>query len=141
MRATERPTRLRSVRDAAALTAAEPPFHSRNLDDLRVCRSATLVVFSRLTWRIIQAAENVFIRVPVRRRSMTFRAVLTVSIALLVVALASERPIAQEPGRGGGRGRVQLPEGAGKDLVQMTCTKCHALQMISGYWGGTRDEW
>jgi|SoiMethySBSTD1v2_1073268.scaffolds.fasta_scaffold00599_35 virginiamycin B lyase len=73
---------------------------------------------------------------------MTFRAFLAISIALLMMTLASERPIAQEPGRGGGRGQqVNLPDGAGKELVQMTCTKCHALNMITGYWGGTRDEW
>src|SRR5262245_12945952 len=40
-------------------------------------------------------------------------------------------------GRGG---PVSLPDGPGKEIVQASCTKCHALNLIanSGY---GRDEW
>src|SRR5262245_29375264 len=42
----------------------------------------------------------------------------------------------------GQRGQpVQLPDGAGKDLVQTTCSKCHALNMITNSWGNTREGW
>ena len=39
------------------------------------------------------------------------------------------------------RGRRQLPDGAGKEAVQATCTKCHGLNMITNYWGDTRQGW
>ncbi len=40
-------------------------------------------------------------------------------------------------GRGGA---VNLPDGAGKDIVQASCTKCHALNLIANA-GYTRSEW
>ena len=40
-----------------------------------------------------------------------------------------------------GRGApVNLPEGPGKDIVQASCTKCHALNLIANN-GYTRGEW
>ena len=53
--------------------------------------------------------------------------------ALLVSAL---------PARAQGRGAaVVLPDGAGKELVQMNCAKCHRLNNISNSWGNTREGW
>ena len=37
--------------------------------------------------------------------------------------------------------QVQLPEGNGKELVQTTCTRCHALNMVTESWGYTREGW
>jgi virginiamycin B lyase len=44
---------------------------------------------------------------------------------------------------GGQRGGqpVQLPDGAGKELVQTTCTQCHGLNLIVNSWGFTRQGW
>ena len=36
---------------------------------------------------------------------------------------------------------VQLPEGPARELVQTTCTRCHALNLIVNSWGNTRDGW
>ena len=36
---------------------------------------------------------------------------------------------------------VQLPEGPGRELVQATCTRCHALNLIANSWGNTREGW
>jgi virginiamycin B lyase len=43
-------------------------------------------------------------------------------------------------GQGGGQ-KVDLPEGAGKELVQSTCAKCHGLNMITGSSGDSRQGW
>src|SRR5436190_14857001 len=61
--------------------------------------------------------------------------------ALAVVALpVATLPLSgQERGRGRG-GPVNLPDGAGKEIVQSKCEACHGLNLIttSGY---SRDEW
>ncbi len=44
-------------------------------------------------------------------------------------------------GQGRGQQAVQMPEGAGKEAVQMTCARCHGLNMITGSWGNTKDGW
>jgi virginiamycin B lyase len=36
---------------------------------------------------------------------------------------------------------VNLPDGPGKELVQTTCAKCHGLNLITNYWGNTRQGW
>ena len=41
-----------------------------------------------------------------------------------------------------GRGQQQtaaLPDGAGREAVQSTCTKCHGLNLITSSWGNTRQ--
>src|SRR5262245_33733185 len=55
-------------------------------------------------------------------------------VAMLGFALPT---LTQGQGRGG---PVNLPDGAGKDIVQTSCVKCHALNLIanSGY---SRAEW
>jgi virginiamycin B lyase len=46
------------------------------------------------------------------------------------------------PAAAQGRGQpVQLPDGAGKELVQATCARCHGLDNISNSSGNTRDGW
>jgi virginiamycin B lyase len=36
---------------------------------------------------------------------------------------------------------VQLPEGAGKDMVGAMCARCHGLNLITTSWGYTKDGW
>ena len=36
---------------------------------------------------------------------------------------------------------MQLPEGAGQELVQASCTECHGLNLIANSWGNTREGW
>src|SRR5262245_51899680 len=40
----------------------------------------------------------------------------------------------------GPQANAQLPEGPGKDLVQSTCSQCHALTMVTSD-GYKRDDW
>ena len=41
-----------------------------------------------------------------------------------------------------GRGQaVVLPDGPGKELVQMNCGTCHGLNSITNSWGNTREGW
>src|SRR4051812_48936950 len=59
---------------------------------------------------------------------------------ILVTAFAlstGQRPAAQ--GRGGAP--ITLPDGAGKDLVQTTCSKCHSLALVANGFGYTRADW
>lgn len=51
--------------------------------------------------------------------------------------------MAQQPTAAQGRGNqpVSLPEGAGKDLVQTTCSKCHSLALVTNGFGYTRADW
>jgi len=61
-----------------------------------------------------------------------------VTLWSLVLLLAAQlHPLAQ--GRGGAP--VSLPDGAGKDLVQATCSKCHSLALLTGGFGYTRADW
>jgi virginiamycin B lyase len=64
----------------------------------------------------------------------------TASIVGWVVAtvVSSVLPVLAQ-GRQGQQ--VQLPEGTGKELVQTTCTRCHALNLITNSWGETREGW
>ena len=59
--------------------------------------------------------------------------VLTVAVALAAVA-----PVRTQ--RGGGQ-PVVLPEGDGKELVQSTCTSCHALNLVVNSAGNTKEGW
>ena len=36
---------------------------------------------------------------------------------------------------------VKLPEGAGRALVQASCTSCHRLNLIPNSWGFTEEGW
>ena len=44
-------------------------------------------------------------------------------------------------GRQGGPPAVQLAEGAGREQVQATCTRCHGVSLIANSWGYTKDGW
>src|SRR5258706_19244 len=60
---------------------------------------------------------------------------------ILGLSMAAVMPLqGQGPAQGRGRGPVTLPEGAGKEIVQTACAKCHALNLVvnDGY---SRQEW
>src|SRR5207248_10545344 len=63
---------------------------------------------------------------------------LFISITFLCFAVAISATQAESQGRGR---PAALPDGPGKDLVQMQCTKCHALGLIANAGGNTRQEW
>jgi len=62
-------------------------------------------------------------------------AVLVLALVVSIVPLRS-----QVPAQGRGNQPANLPNGPGKEIVQTTCTKCHALNLIvnDGY---SRAEW
>jgi virginiamycin B lyase len=39
------------------------------------------------------------------------------------------------------RQQVTLPEGNGKEVVQVICSQCHELSMVTNSGGNTRDGW
>ena len=66
----------------------------------------------------------------------------SIGVMFAVAALvASVYPVfTQGRGQAGGRGgaaAISLPEGAGKELVQTQCTKCHAVNLIANSGGST----
>jgi virginiamycin B lyase len=40
-----------------------------------------------------------------------------------------------------GGAAVQLPEGPGKQQVEATCARCHGLNLITNYWGESKQGW
>ena len=62
--------------------------------------------------------------------------VLTVA-AFFFLAVAT--PSAAQRGRGGQQ--IQLPAGAGQELVQSQCTQCHGLNQITNSSGYDQDDW
>jgi virginiamycin B lyase len=73
------------------------------------------------------------------------RLALSAAFVSLVASLAIQ---AQQPGAGRGRaagpGRgqtPQLPDGAGKEVVQAGCQSCHQLNLITGSAGFDRQGW
>jgi virginiamycin B lyase len=67
----------------------------------------------------------------------TSKLVIASTVFILTLAAAL-----QGQGRqGGGRGQVQLPDGAGKEAVTATCGTCHGLNMITGSTGYTQTAW
>jgi cytochrome c5 len=60
-------------------------------------------------------------------------------VLLWFVAFFAAEPRIGAQARGGQP--AALPEGAGKDLVQTTCSKCHALTLITNGFGYTRADW
>jgi mono/diheme cytochrome c family protein len=63
-------------------------------------------------------------------------ALLALVAAVVFSSVFSARVVGQQGGQ-----QVQLPEGAGKEAVQANCTKCHGLNLITNYWGDTRQGW
>lgn len=84
---------------------------------------------------------------------MRKRALFCVALVAFLASALSSRAIGQQApagrqggpgapgGRQGGPPAVQLPEGAGREQVQATCTKCHGLNQIQNSWGYTKDGW
>ena len=64
-------------------------------------------------------------------------------LPLMVAAfLCSIFVFSADPARSQGRGQAPiLPDGPGKELVQTTCTKCHATNLIVNSGGYTRKDW
>ena len=66
-------------------------------------------------------------------------------LPLMVAAfLCSVLVFSAGPARSQGRGRGPapvLPDGPGKEMVQTTCTKCHATNLIVNSGGYTREGW
>lgn len=67
---------------------------------------------------------------------MLRKSVLPLAAAALLCALGP----AGIQGQRGQQTPVQLPEGNGKEIVQTTCTQCHALNLVANA-GYTRDGW
>ncbi len=68
---------------------------------------------------------------------MSFKSLATVAATTTLVVLSANPVVTQ---RGGGPAPT-LPEGTGKELVQTTCTKCHAINLVVNSGGGTREDW
>jgi len=68
---------------------------------------------------------------------MRFRVIAGALITFVMALVSSHGVLAQR----GGRGAVQLPEGNGKAIVESTCASCHALALITGSPGYTREGW
>src|SRR5262245_49422659 len=62
-------------------------------------------------------------------------------VVLMVAAVGASAGTVFTQGRGGGGQAVSLPDGPGRDLVQTNCTKCHALNLLSGSGGYSRQGW
>ena len=54
-----------------------------------------------------------------------------------VVGQQGEISQPQQPGQQ----QARIPDGPGKEAVQANCTKCHGLNMITNYWGDTKQGW
>jgi virginiamycin B lyase len=86
-----------------------------------------------------------------RQFSLALSAVVLSAVIALQAQMPGEAPggaRGQGAGRGegvpagrGGRGQVALPEGPGRDLVQRSCTACHAANQITGTSGFDRAGW
>ena len=59
---------------------------------------------------------------------------------IVTVALDGQAPQGG-PGRQGGRGQVQLPDGAGKEMVAASCGSCHGPNLVTNSRGYTREGW
>ena len=60
----------------------------------------------------------------------------------VVMVAASLWLVIPTPTHGQRRGQpLQLPEGAGQEMVQSACTECHRLNLITNSVGYTRDSW
>ena len=70
------------------------------------------------------------------------KSVLPLAVAVLLCAIGPA-PIQGQRGPQGQRGQqaqAQLPDGNGKEMVQNTCSQCHALSLVTNA-GYSREEW
>src|SRR5262245_30708087 len=74
---------------------------------------------------------------------MRERAFFCLAMMAFLASAFSSPTVGQEvsSGQRGGPPPVQLAEGAGREQVQTTCTRCHGLNMIANSWGYTKDGW
>ena len=56
-------------------------------------------------------------------------------------AAAAVMWLAMSAGAGSQGGQVPLPDGPARDLVSVTCSQCHSLNLIRNSWGYSRDGW
>jgi virginiamycin B lyase len=63
------------------------------------------------------------------------------AFVLLVLPAVTFLYSASAGAQGRGQQPVQMPEGAGKELVTATCARCHGLNLITQSWGYTKDGW
>ena len=68
---------------------------------------------------------------------MLFRLIIAALITLISTLVLSPGVQAQR----GGRGATPLPDGPGRAMVEASCASCHALAMITGSPGYTREGW
>jgi virginiamycin B lyase len=59
----------------------------------------------------------------------------------LTAALVCAAVVAGVGAQGRGQATPALPEGAGRDIVQGTCARCHGLNMITSSWGNSQAGW
>ena len=70
------------------------------------------------------------------------QALIGTAFLCLLLSVFATPGRSQDPRQGrGGRGQVALPDGQGKEDVQMQCSKCHALGLIVNSGGNTKQEW
>src|SRR5262245_19582602 len=62
----------------------------------------------------------------------------TLCVPVLVALFSVVAPFAAEAQRGG---QIQLPDGAGKEIVQKRCVSCHGLNQITGAAGYDQQGW
>jgi virginiamycin B lyase len=68
-------------------------------------------------------------------------ALLALVAAAVFASVFSAQVVGGQEPQGGRGQQVTLPDGAGKEIVQANCAKCHGLNMITNYWGDTRQGW
>ena len=62
----------------------------------------------------------------------------TLRVPLAVAAILMVAPYAAEAQRGG---QIQLPDGAGREVIQARCVSCHGLNQVSGAAGYDQAGW
>jgi virginiamycin B lyase len=67
-------------------------------------------------------------------------ALLALVAAAVFGSVFSTRVVGGQEPQGGQR-QAALPDGAGKEIVQANCTACHGVNLITNYWGDTRQGW
>ena len=64
-----------------------------------------------------------------------------ISLGILAAATIFLCAIVPASGQRGGGAPTVLPDGPGKEVVEVQCSRCHGLNMITGSWGYTKPGW
>jgi virginiamycin B lyase len=75
-----------------------------------------------------------------RKRTLLALMAVAVFASVYSARVVGQQEEISQPQQGRGPA-VTMPDGAGKEAVQATCTKCHGLNMITNYWGDTKQGW